>query len=74
MLVEYLVLCLAQNEGGQYPSRDSGDERPDYQQPSRMGIERLNAGSCRPALQSSVVLVMLSAGAGHGSRKSGEQT
>jgi hypothetical protein len=29
-----MVLCSAQNEGGQYPSRDSGDERPDYQRPS----------------------------------------
>lgn len=39
VLVEYLVLCSAQNEGGQYPSRDSGDERPDCQQPTRMGIK-----------------------------------
>jgi hypothetical protein len=29
--VEYLVLCLAQNEDGKCPSRDSGDERPDCQ-------------------------------------------
>ena len=32
--MEYLVLCTAQNEDGQYPSRDSGDERPDCQRPS----------------------------------------
>ena len=38
VLVEYLVLCLAWNEGGQYPPRDSGDERPDCQQLTRMGI------------------------------------
>lgn len=28
-----MVLCSAQNEGGKCPSRDSGDKRPDYQQP-----------------------------------------
>ena len=33
-----------------------------HQQPTRMGIERLNAGSCRPALQSPAVLVMRIAG------------
>ena len=57
-----MVLCSAQNEGGQYPPRDSGDERPDCQQPTRMEIERLNAGSCRPALQSPFVLVVRNAG------------
>lgn len=31
--MEYTVLCSAQNEGGTCPSRDSGDERPDCQQP-----------------------------------------
>ena len=35
VLVEYLVLCTAQNEGGQYPPRDLGDERPNCQQPIR---------------------------------------
>jgi hypothetical protein len=38
VLVEYLVLCSAQNEGRKCLPRDSGDERPDYQQPTRMGI------------------------------------